>query len=365
MFRFDPSKMSVVRHAIKIVTTALGGSVTVSTIDEDGKEQLDRILVPMAVARAFAKRVGHTRFLVPFPVYMLMYDNQVVALEEHPLVTLQAELPANWKPYLVKGMDYIASSITQGDWYFDGRYVYQYQTDVNDPTNVPLDHSGQFRAMRVNSIDLYVLHAPTSWTVAQRDCVAYVASSGKFAISPPIWKSIRDVGSAVEGGDDEQSARVADEEADRFYIDDVNGRKKVNLNFALKAGNTLSELFGYQTLEPLGLADLMIDLRTVNLPALPKSVKQTYAISLEFKHAFAWLLGLLGRSNQLDTYIAMRSLIKYLGTRGLQESSSVKQYNILIDGESFDDMPLHTVDDLNQRFKSSPIRNALVTGLIG
>jgi hypothetical protein len=116
------------------------------------------------------------------------------------------------------------------------------------------------------------------------------------------------------------------------------------LNFALKAGQDIGQTFGYDYVEPLQLSRLMIELCTVNLPTVPKEIKASYPIGIQFTHTIAWLLGLLRRADTLETTIMVRGLLKYLTKRGIFRSNMFTKSKIFQDGRSVADVQLVDVD---------------------
>jgi hypothetical protein len=247
-------------------------------------------------------------------------------------------------------------------WYFDGRYAYALAT--NDPSaairsGTFLTRNGSFRKVIASCIDLQELSDVNKLTVCDRSCLAFVTSSGQYAISPPIWKNLSDVGgtalrkaaaaeSTEDEDDDEGTAPDAEHPDDQhvYNFDEIDRTLAVNLNFALAAGNEIGKLFGFEQIEPLQLDRLMIELHTTNLPNVPKQVKATYDTGLQFTHAMAWLIGMFRHTKTLDTLIMMRALMKYLTQKGVFRSSTFDAAHVFMEGKSQADVPVHKLDDL-------------------
>lgn len=351
MIQFDFNKLSVEIVRLKSVTTALGGSITV--VDEDKTEVKDvykRIAVPLAVSRAFIVACGRiTQYLKPVYVAVIRYGDHVISLERHPLSglgQLMEELSdgttRRWIPASESNIATVIKSAAEdgNDWFFDGRFMYRFSTNdmqLNVDGGVRLSADGRFRKVMVQSIDCQNLTSVIHLKQADRSCFAYVASSGKYAVSPPIWKNLSAVGMThmsmqredEDDGDDGITIRTDDS---KFVFDQIDSELNVNLNFALKASKEIGELFGFESVEPLQLPQLMIDLHTVNLPNVSKSIKHTYAIGMKFTHALAWLVGLSRRANTLDTLITMRSLMKYLTQRGIFNADSLRAESVFKEG---------------------------------
>lgn len=321
MLSFDPCKVRFENVKLKRVTTALGGSVSV--LDEahfakTGKEKFTRIDIPMAVARMFKVKHKVTQFMMPFEGVLMYYDDKVVAIEkaienlrEKPGIDgVVRRWVSNCERHFNAVTDQYISDKQQ--WYFDGIYAYRFPVDQPSSiaAGVYLDDNGSFRSIEVQAVQLANLpfDAPK---LENRTCVAFVADKTNFAISAPIWKTLdpkaRISKSKGEDGDNEtiiSSFKGADNQI------------AVNVNFALFAAKQIAEQFGYEAIQPLQLPKLMVQLKTVNMPRLPKEVKQTTDIGLKLTHALAWLLGLQKIARTSEQFYAIRQMVKYLMTKG-------------------------------------------------
>jgi len=323
MIKFEVDKLDVEIVHLKSCTTALGGSVRV--IDDEqtkilGKEVYMKIKVPMAIIRAFQVRHKTSNYLKPVVTAIVYYDGYPVALERHPLGTLGEKTfeglvgEREWTPDSLNNIVRFIEPLCMNndDWYFDGKYIYHFAHPVEQSIQSGefLTKNGMFRAVEVSAIQLSNLDDRTKLEPSERTCLAFVSSTGQHAITPPIWKSLSGVGTSALGRTD------ADDEPS-FQFDAIDEYLSVNLAFALKAGKQIGELFGHEAIEPLQFPELMIQLQTVNLPSIAKSVKQTYDVGMKFSHAMAWLIGMSNRTNTLDSYMVLRSLLKYLTTKGI------------------------------------------------
>ena len=367
MINFNIDAVSVEIVQLKTITTSLGGSMSV--IDEakstDAKEVLKRVVVPMSVAREFIIKTHKvTKYLKPVYVAVVKYGDLIVALERHPLARL-GELETEglfgtkrWIPKCESTfMDFVKPLIEDSDfeWFFDGRYAYTFsgssiEQAVGEAEN--LTNDGQFRKVTALTLDFQSLPSDNIAPV-NRSCMAFVTGSGDMSISPPIWKNLSDIGSSKMSkasdndddlDDDDDSVEVTVN--NRYTFDTINSAFAVNLNFALKAGTEIGKTFGYEFVEPLQLSRLMIELHTTNLPNVPKQVKSTYDISMPFTHALAWLLGMSRKANTLETYVTMRSLMKYLTKRGIFKSDVFNANNVFKAGQTVTDVPMLKLEDL-------------------
>lgn len=377
MLKFDLSKLTVQIVQLKTVTTALGGSITFvdETRSTPKKEVYGRMSVPANVARSFFMRTKKvSRYLKPVYTAVLKYDDHVVDLERHPLAALGALEEEGldgqlrrWTPQIERNIQAAVETRARGDreWYFDGRYMYSFKTDVDQAIRAGefLSVDGRFRKVLVDTVDLSLMHRSdlsgvdgNESATAERSTLAYVSGRGITAVSPPIWKNLSDVGKtkldkpeaddALE--DDEDDDLVAEDAVKPivYNFDEIDRTMSVNLNFALKAGELIGKTFGYEHVEPLQLPRLMIELHTVNLPNVPKQVKQTYAVGIQFTHALAWLLGMSRRANTLETHLMMRSLMKYLTRRGIFRNNTFDAEHVLKAGKSIGDVKAIPLADL-------------------
>lgn len=349
MIPFDTSLLTIQIVNLKQVTAGMTSGITFvdETKAETNPNATRRLAVPFSVARDFSVRYHKvTRYLNPVKTAVVMYGDMVIALERDPLGTLGEHresfdgTPIAWTPNTLKNVAQITDEACPGrNTYFDGRYVYwfaspDFHTDLFAATHMTVD--GKFRSLVVTAFDMQRMHAKDRLVEEQRSCVAYVAANGEFSISPPIWKDVQRIGGVGTEKDDEDESddtpkslyQDDDEELDRSRdegetynvlsrFDDAESNMAVNLNFALKAGAIIGRVFGYQAVEPLELPQLMVQLRTVNLPSLPKHVKQTCGIPMTMLTAFAWLLGLLRQTRTLEELVQMRQLITYLTRKGI------------------------------------------------
>lgn len=374
MIKFDITKLSVQMVQLKAITTSLGGSISV--IDKARttatKEVCTRVRVPMSTARDFIMKTKKvTKYLKPVNVALVNYDGHIIAMERDPLAsfgTLKDEFDSGreWVPHVVSNIEMILRplmTLSSREWYFDGRYAYSFDAGAEQAVRNGdyLTSDGRFRKVLAQSIDTQELDNRDKLAAVQRSCMAFVSSRGEFAISPPIWKNLSAVGmtqlskaGAVQGnaedGDDEEDSDALDVPeqggAKEYNFDKIDEHLSVNLNFALKAGQEIGKTFGYEHVEPLQLPRLMIELHTVNLPNVPPQIKSTYAAGIQFTHALSWLLGLSRKANTLETYIMMRSLMKYLTKRGIFRANVFNAEQVFKDDKNVNDVPVMSLDQL-------------------
>jgi len=348
--------MRVEHVHLKYVTKAMGGSINIlDTTNTSDKDSFIKIGVPMHVADDFIKGYGLTRYLKPVLTAVTYYDDQVVALERHPLGNLGKEVTQGlfgehrWESQseinIKKRFEKMTST---GQWYIDGTVVYRFQNSKN--TNLTAD--GKFQSVTVDAIKLVDLGSSEPLEKSDRMCIAFQSISGKIVISPPIWKNMGSVGSRKIGSDKETDDIVSIGEN---QFDVVDKYLAVNLGFALKAAKDLSGEFGYHVIEPLRLDELMIQLKTVNLPKVDKSIKKTFDIGMKFTHAVAWVIGMTDDVNTLESFRAIRSLLRYLTTRGIVQKTTLSKEAIYQKDMSIKDVPLKTIKDIREEIEAKRI----------
>jgi hypothetical protein len=206
------------------------------------------------------------------------------------------------------------------------------------PTDVAkadfLSATGRFRSVSTNAIKLANINDSSKLSPETRTCLQYVAADGTSAITSPIWKTLGKIGSRQLDAAEEDDVEGTYVDAPDYQFDKVDEYLAVNLGFALKAGREIADLFGYESIEPLQFDNLMIQLRTVNLPTIPKAVKQTFDVGIPFTHAAAWLIGLTNQTDTLESYMVVRSLLKHLTTKGVYRKGAFEPSAVYKDGMS-------------------------------
>jgi len=365
MFKFDASQLTVEYRKLKSVTTALGGSITL--VDEEKStpevEEYIRIPIPFAVARKFVQITKMTKYLKPVTICILRYNDLIVNIERDLATNIRDHNPevdrwvANIDLYVNKNL---AAKLEDHTWYFDGRYVFRIDEQIlrelreGGDLVTYLNEAETFRFAQVQCIDLYNSNIPVmSCGILHdlRDVLAF--SSGEcFAVTPPIWNNVTAIGSAasqdVAAGEhedfiDSTDGVTAGETRIPTLFDQVDTNYALNLNFTLNSAKAISTVFGYDSIEPLQLPEVMLQLLTVNIPSLPRHVKSTFDIGLLPSYGIIWLMGLLTRTTTLDDYIKIRACIKYLTTKGMFRRASTKKSKMYVTGD-FQLPPLVTVD---------------------
>lgn len=371
MIRFDASKLETKLMYVKMISGALGGTLTVldpKRSKKAKKEVFTKIKIAHSLTRHWHKKYrGAMKYIKPVLTAVTYYGDHIVCLERHPLGNLGKEKTEGlfgevaWTPDTEMNISKVIKPLAMtGDWFIDGTYMYNV-TDADMRTAKKLSGDGKFREVRVQAIKLSMI--ADSPNVESRVCLAFYPTNGEMCLTPPIWKTLHNVGQRQltakghtsrdeEVEEDETVTYVGTDEADSEQFDDIDNHLCVNLGFALKAGRELSQVFGYDAIEPLGLDDMMIQLRTVNLPTIANEVKQTFDTGLKFTIAIAWLIGMVRKTQTLDSYITLRSLLKYLTTKGVYRKGAFSEKAIFKDGSVLTDIKLMTMAEAKEAVKS-------------
>lgn len=347
--------MRVEHVHLKYVTKALGGSINILDSNSNAeKDTFIKVPVPLHVTDAFIKTNSITRYIKPVLTAVTYYADQIVALERHPLGNLGKEVtvglfgPRAWDSSSEKNLTgKFAELVSHGQWYIDGTVVYRFKNDKK-PSNLTKD--GKFQSIVVDTIKLVSMGNIKNLYHDDRVCIAFQSANGKIVVSPPIWRSMETVGAKKIGSSDadEDDDVVVDITENQF--DKVDKFLAVNLGFALRAAKDLSDEFGYDVIEPLRLDELMIQLKTVNLQRVDKSIKKTFDIGMKFTHAIAWVIGMTDEVNTLESFRAIRSLLRYLTTRGIVHKTALSTTSIYQKGMGFKNVPLKSIDEIENEY---------------
>lgn len=322
MISFNPDLVRFEYVELKSVSTALGGSARVydaEASEEQGKEVTVRYEVPFAVARQFQQVNKPASFLIPRDACLVWFGDQIVAIEARPEGRHNnIALPSGrkWIATAEHNFDkYIKPNAVGDRWFTDGTFIYQLPANLESEIEYAefLTADGMFRGLTVEAYKF----ADLSFTQliserSTRSIVACVHSNGDVILTPPIWKNVLDI-------------RKENNEDTTHRFDMINDNFHVNLEFALNAGRAIGEVFGYDHIGPLKLDELMIHLRTVNLPKVPKSTRQTFGISMPFIQAFAWVAGKTAKCTSMRDFTKMRALMKQLCTKGIFRSQMLNK----------------------------------------
>lgn len=346
MIDFDINKLSIKHVYIKVVTQALGGSITIADPDTN---ETTRIPVPYHVARRFIKEHKVQHYVVPVLSAVMYYDTTIVAVERHHLGNIGVESREDvfgeiqvWESRMEHFVSNMTDALTTGNWFVDGTSVYQF---IQGEQDTPLTKDGQFSTTPVYAYDFadfQLVESVRSHDAKRKikQCLKFVAGDTEV-YSPPIWKTVESIGkhSVLKAEDNEKDNSNDGMVIDKKYpYDHINDILLVNVNFALNAAKELSTEFGYTAIEPLCLDDLMVKMMTVNLPSLDSSIKKTSEIGMSYTHAMAWLMKFVYKSETLEQIMNVRALFKYLASTGCYQKRKLTSQAIFKDGKNLEDV---------------------------
>jgi hypothetical protein len=247
-----------------------------------------------------------------------------------------------WLSHLERNWNTVYKEQVDGhDWFFDGSYLYRFNDTI--PASVEagnnLSGDGSFRIVPCQAIHLGSLAYMAAFN-EERCCLAFVAKNEEFSLSPPIWKSLGGIGNKNMEEEDGENVGL-----DQF--DKIDAAMAVNINFTLSAAKHISAEFGYDSVEPLELPRLMIEMKTVNLPKLSKEVKATFDTGLVFSQVAAWLLGMQKRAVTFEQFMAVRRILKYLTTKGIFRKDTFNKNRVFVEpNEEMKQVPLLDVEEM-------------------
>lgn len=351
MIPFDINKLTVDHVWVKRVTTGSGGRVTVVDTEASsrGNEVYKQLPSDWAIVRRFAKTNESSSFLNPVLCSVAHYDGKMIALEMNAMgskaedeVELAGEITL-WKSQIERNVDLLAKETANEDkWYVDGFSVYTFTEGMEEH----LSQDGRFASVPVVSYKLISMDTRAFSLTESRVCLKYTTQGDDpvSAMSPPIWKSLTTVGSKEmkKSGEDTGVSHIT---TVNHQFDRVDSLLAVNVDFALKAARELSEVFGFESIEPLNLDYLMTELGTVNLPTVDKSIRQTMDIGIQFTHTMAWLIGLIHRTDTLDAYMAIRGVMKHLTGIGIYRKKAFDHSSVYQKGMDINAVPLMGIDE--------------------
>lgn len=354
MIPFDISKLTTDHVWLKKVTTGSGGRVTVVDESESvpGREVYKHLDSDWSIVRRFSKVNEASSFLNPVLAAVAYYDGKMIALEMNPLgskaedeMEMADGVITKWKSQIEKNVEVLEKDTATGEWFVDGFNVYSFTKGMQED----LSSDGRFASVPVVSYKLISMDTRAFALAESRVCLKYstqgnVMQPSVSAMSPPIWKSLTNVGSKeMKKSGEDTGVNYRTENTHQF--DRVDDLLAVNVDFALKAARELSEVFGYESIEPLNLDYLMTELGTVNLPTVDKSIRQTMDIGIQFTHAMAWLIGLIHRTDTLEAYMAIRGVMKYLTGIGIYRKKAFDHTSVFKTGMDTHTVPLMGIDE--------------------
>jgi hypothetical protein len=347
LIQFDPGLVEIRKVRIHHVTTSLGGSIKYSEYD-DTRPKNKRVVkrpFPMAVARLFIKLYERSNFFNPADGAIMFYDGMAIAAELAPVtVAFGAMTLDEWVPDVETKFNMMLVDMgnhmnTSDEWFFDGTFVYRFDGELSTQIEQgnTLTEDGRFVTIQAWCYHFsHLLHRNAE--VSPRVCLGFRAGT-EFAVTSPVWAGL--------GGLNNSNTKDSNDAADNIglatSLDSADSILSVNLNCILYIAKSMTNIFGYRATYPLGLPQLMVQLQTVNLGAIPKHSKALYPANIPFTHLLAWLIGLHNNIISLEQVIELRKSLKYLTTKGTYDraTENIAKYETM-------DIPLVTIEQAKE-----------------
>lgn len=343
-YKFDSEKLSIEYVWLKRVVESIDSSmyvVNTKASKEKGSMVLRRYSISQRTANMFGKMYSVKNYIVPVPAVIVKYDDRVISLERSYVDIIEDRVYKTPDDSPVfdsnseQNVSVLLHNVSGEDWYIDGQFVYNFADNLENAVwdGDMLSSDGKFSTVEVETFKLSGLCLSPENTIETqiRTCLGYVTDSMEYSLSSPLWSNLKAIG-------EKQSV---DELSENNRFDKIDKFLGVNLNFGLRAARIIGNVFGYDEIAPIQLPNLMIVLKTVNLPTIPREIRATFDIGMRPTEAIAWLLGLLGKTKSYEDYIAISGLLKYLTQRGLFYKRSFAKDKIFNeDDTSLNDIPL-------------------------
>lgn len=299
------------------------------TVKVNGEDQ--RIHLPSSIAYRLRKLTGDiSTFAVSHPMCFAWIGDRIVSVDCPTPDVLEQARKGEWCSVIETN---IRNFKVDSDAYFDGQYIY---TLVSDPEVI--EHN--YGVLKVDyCYDMFHCN-DMLWACKPRACFAYQAYPDQWVVTSPVTTA---AGKMVQLFQDDV---INSNTAVYTAITAVDKYRFVNLRFVNYAAWRLSNVFDFETIEPLGLPMLMIEHGTFNLGDITQAVQVVCPAPLSFSQALAWLIGLYSRVESIEQFISLKETIKMLMTKGCTRSTH--------DSDAEDgDNPIHRteiIDDARKFF---------------
>lgn len=307
MFKFDKSKFRVEFCSLLSLSKATIDP-KVTFMDSNGVKQ--KVSIPVSVARIVRARLHNvSKFASGYPCCFGFVDDKIVAMDVAVGAAYKMfKLTDEW----ISCIEAKAACLQaiEGDWMWDGQYVYRYVGDVNrlGDTN--------FGAQEVRCYNLFKLGEEAADIIETRSCLAYRnAQTDEWIITAPVTR--KSGGFLQITGDTDKFDKQKDSfiDADTEFAR-MNTMIFPNLRFVNYAAKVLTNRFGYDSIEPLGLPILMIEHQTFNVGGIPTEMQAASPAPFNFMDGLAWMIGMHRQVSNLEDLMAVKSTLKMLLTKG-------------------------------------------------
>lgn len=279
----------------------------ITFINEKG--ELVKMAIPTSIARLIRNKLhGVTKFVEPYPACLAFVDGRIVSMDVAVGKDLKMfEEFGEWISVLEKRETLLAQ--VDDNWMWDGQYAYKYSGPAS-----AIGESG-FGSIPTRAMNMFRLGEEKTDLIEDLACLCYKhPETNEWIKTSPMT---RHSGGFLQLTGDIGAFNARDQfidTADQF--DAVDNSLFVNLRFVNYAARVLSNRFGFESIEPLGLPLLMIEHRTFNVGGLALPIQMSSPAPLKFSRALAWMIGMYMQVRNLDDMIAVKQTFKMLLSKG-------------------------------------------------
>lgn len=307
MFVFKGQDIQFGYHLLK--------GVSKSTLDprltfiKDGEEV--KLPLPSSIGRRLNIKLHQvSKFSVAFPCCVATLDGRIVAVDVPSAGEFAHWNKTNeWTSPIEKNLK-VVQHLDEKEWLFDGQFAYR-----NDGPLQIVDGTS-FAYQPVKAYDLYKMDIEQTLDEISRACLAYKKNATEYQLTCPVTRAS---GGFLQLRGDVDVFSNTDQFVDNSVAQELMLMDRnviVNLKFVNYAAKRVTDCFGFESAEPLGLPILMIEHRTMSLVNLPQSVQQSSPAPFKFTQGVAWIIGLFGRIETIEQLIIVKAIMKMLLTKG-------------------------------------------------
>lgn len=340
MFKFNGRDISFAYYKLKAISqSTIDPKITF--VDNQGNDI--KMSLPSSIGRRLnIKCQKVTKFVVDFPCCIAMLDGRIVAVDvPRPLEFANWQDTKEWTSSIEKNIN-VVRNLDPTKWFFDGQYAYR-----NDGSLNILEGSG-FAFQPVKTYNLYKMDLEMTLDEVSMACLAYRRANGTYQVTCPVTRAS---GGFLQLVGDVEVFDANDQFVDNSVASDLalmDHNYIVNLKFVNYAAKRVTDCFGFESAEPLGLPLLMIEHRTMSIVSLPQSVQQTSPAPFKFTQGVAWIIGLFSRIQNIEQLMVVKAIMKMLLSKG--------NTKVEVRGQDDDELSMkQKVEKLRATFEGAPL----------
>lgn len=340
MFKFNGQAIQFAYYKLKAISqSTIDPKITF--VDHQGKDV--KMSLPSSIGRRLnIKCQKVTKFTVDFPCCIAMLSGRIVAVDVPTGPEFQHwGKTGEWTSAIEKNVK-VVRNLDETEWSFDGQYAYR-----NDGSLNILEGSG-FAFQPVKTYNLYKMDLQQTLDEVSMACLAYAKGDGTFQVTCPVTRAS---GGFLQLVGDVDQFNANDQFVDNSVATDLalmDHNYIVNLKFVNYAAKRVTDCFGFESAEPLGLPLLMVEHRTMSLVSLAQSVQQTSPAPFKFTQGVAWIIGLFGRIQTIEQLMVVKSIMKMLLSKG--------NTKVEVHGQDDDELSMkQKVEKLRANFEGAPL----------